>query len=174
MEEKREISAKSFVRDVRSGMPPSDLMKKYKISQKGFRSVLRKLIKARLISSAEINSRTWMSGDIKAVSGLRRFPRTEIKFPLLCSPVDEPAEKGFVRDISPKGLSVEGINASIGEAKSFRIRSSELAESSTFEFQVECRWTMPDREEEGDSLAGFEITSISTGAFGELEKILKH
>lgn len=174
MTDKREISAKNFVKDVRSGMSPSDLMRKYKLSQKGFRSVLKKLIKAKIMSTAEINSRTWLTQSIKVVGGLRSAPRHEIKFPLLCCPVDEPAEKGFVRDISPKGLSVEGIKASIGENKNIRIRSSELADSSTFEFEVKCRWTKAHKEAEEENLAGFEITSISTGAFEELEKILKH
>ncbi|MBI5249658.1 MAG: PilZ domain-containing protein [Desulfomonile tiedjei] len=174
MTEKREISAKSFVRDVRSGMSSSDLMRKYKLSQTGFRSVLRKLIKAKLVSTAEINSRTWLAKDIGIVSGLRRFPRTEVKFPLVCCPADQPAEKGFVRDISAKGLSVEGIKALPGEAKNFRIRSSELVDSSTFEIEVKCRWTKANNDAEEEDVAGFEITSISTGAFDELEKIIKH
>jgi hypothetical protein len=174
MTEKREISAKTFVKDVRSGLSASDLMKKYKLSPKGFRSVLKKLIKAKIMSAAEINSRTWLTRDMKIVGGLRNSPRTSIKFPLLCCPTNEPASKGFVRDISPKGLSVEGIKASIGEAKNFQIRSSEMADSSTFEFEVKCRWTKAHKTAEEDSLAGFEITSISTGAFQELEKILKH
>jgi hypothetical protein len=149
-------------------------LKKYKLTPKGFRSVLKKLVKAKIMSASEINSRTWLTRDRKIIGGLRSTPRTSIKFPLLCSPTNEPGAKGFVRDISPKGLSVEGIKASIGEARNFRIRSNEMADSSTFEFEVKCRWTKAHKEAEEDNLAGFEITSISTGAFQELEKILKH
>ncbi len=173
MDEKREISARSFVKDVRSGMAVLDLMKRYKLTQKGLRSVLRKLVRAKVMTKAEINSRAWLTEDIAVVSGLRRFPRTEIKFPLLVCPADEPAKKGFVKDISPKGLAVEGIKASVGESQKLRIRSNELVDSNTFEFQVQCRWTRDDRETEEEDLAGFEITDISTGAFAELEKILR-
>lgn len=170
MEQKREIQAKEFIQDLRSGSSREDLMKKYKLSSVGFQSVLRKLVKARLLSKDEVRGRGWSYKAASSEDELRKYSRTEVKFPLVVCPADNPQQKGFVRDISPHGLSVEGVNASVGESTKLRVRSNELADSGTFEFQVKCKW-IEENESDDEKIAGFEITSISTGAFKELEKI---
>ncbi len=56
-EMKREIKAKQAVKDIRSGMDDLTMMEKYKITDKGLRSLFRKLVSAGLLRQNEIEGR---------------------------------------------------------------------------------------------------------------------
>jgi hypothetical protein len=56
---KREISAKAFVKDFRSGMDEAEILEKYSLSQERLRSVLDKLVAANALGREEIDS--WLS-----------------------------------------------------------------------------------------------------------------
>jgi hypothetical protein len=56
---KREISAKAFIKDFRSGMDEADILEKYSISRERLRSILKKLLDAKALGQKEIDS--WLS-----------------------------------------------------------------------------------------------------------------
>ena len=168
----REIRAKDIVADIRSGMPSERLMLKYKLTAKGLRSAFRKLLDAKVITRHDILRRYIGSRRIRSSRMPGRQPRKIIRFPLLINDLESPDLKGFVRNVSKKGISVEGMDARLGDLKALQVRSSEFVESSTFEFVAECRWALTAEQAEGEPVVGFLIKSISTGAFEELEKLL--
>ena len=55
--QKPEISAADALKCIRSGMDDSDLMKRYKISAKGLRSLFRKLVAAGVVDRSELDRR---------------------------------------------------------------------------------------------------------------------
>lgn len=57
MAEKKTLSAKGVVADIRSGFSDDEIMKKYGLSSKGLQSVLAKLQQAKLLSTEEYNRR---------------------------------------------------------------------------------------------------------------------
>jgi hypothetical protein len=54
---KREIRAVEAVRDIRQGINDLELMEKYKITDKGLRSLLKKLVAVGLLSQQEVDNR---------------------------------------------------------------------------------------------------------------------
>ena len=170
--ETRVIRARDFVQDIRKGMSNSDLMKKYRLSAKGLRSVFRKLLDAKALTKNDILRRFLSTRSLRRMRNSRRFPRKRIQYPLLVCDAETPQLKGFVRDISEKGIAVEGIEADRGDLRALMIRSNELTDTSTFEFVVECRWARPAEDSGEFPVSGFEITHISSGALEELMKLI--
>ncbi len=54
---KREIRAKEALGDIREGMDDLALMEKYKINDRGLRSLFRKMVAAGLLTQQEIDGR---------------------------------------------------------------------------------------------------------------------
>jgi hypothetical protein len=171
MDSKKEVRARAVVRDLRSGSKPAEIMEKYKLSDRGFRSVLRKLVVAGLLNRSEVKR---FEEDFPGlfVGDLRLAARKAIRYPLLICDVNAPESKGFVRNISRKGLAVEGVDAPVGEIMALKVLSSELAECSTFVFEAKCVWSEDGGTEDTEPVAGFEITSITKSALKELQKLI--
>ncbi len=55
--EKRKITAREVLRDIRSGVNDQELMKKYSLSAQGIQSVFNKMVSARVITQAELDDR---------------------------------------------------------------------------------------------------------------------
>ncbi|MEW6137432.1 MAG: hypothetical protein AB1733_04295 [Thermodesulfobacteriota bacterium] len=58
---KRRITAREILSDVRKGLSDPALMEKYKLSAQGLQSVFQKLLKAGIISQAELDARSPLS-----------------------------------------------------------------------------------------------------------------
>ena len=54
--QKKSLSAKTVLTDVKAGMSDSELMSKYRLSAQGLKSLLRKMIDAGLLTQAELNN----------------------------------------------------------------------------------------------------------------------
>jgi hypothetical protein len=172
MEAKKELRALAIVKDLRSGAESTKIMKKYKLSERGFQSVLRKLVMAKLLQRSEAEKFKETFPEL-FVGDLRLAARKRIKFPLTVCDVNNQASKGFVKDISHKGLAIEGFEPEIGEIKALKILSSELAECDTFAFEAKCVWAENRGDDDKEPVAGFEITSISEPALAELQKLFE-
>jgi hypothetical protein len=59
--DKRRITAKEILRDIRAGASDSELMKKYALSAQGVQSVLTKLLNSKLVTQAELDDRVPVS-----------------------------------------------------------------------------------------------------------------
>jgi hypothetical protein len=169
---KRKIKAATIIRDIRSGITVSQLMEKYGISSRGLRIVLRKLLNGRAITKEELGGDTALYRDTLVVKGIRRWLRQATIFQVRVYDSGNPSAKGTIRDISEKGVCVEGIEAAVGEVKNFIVRSGAFGEGHTAVFEAKCRWVNKEESFGKKWVAGFEITSISSLDARELQKLM--
>jgi hypothetical protein len=166
---KREIKAKDFVNDLRSGMSDSELRGKYNLSAQGLQSAFKKLLEAKAVRTSELFGRVSLQDDTVAIATTRLFPRDELDFPFpiyLCEGT-RPTAKGVIKDITEKGLKVSGIEVKVDEVKTFAIPSDKFSQVDPFAFRAICRWV------DEDGCTGFQITQISKRGSGELEKLIR-
>ncbi len=71
-----------------------------------------------------------------------------------------------------KGIKVKGLDARVGEKKSFMVQPDEFADVFPFVFEGICRWVDKDPDKQR-ATAGFDITSISKTGFDELSKLIR-
>ncbi len=170
MNPKRKIRGKDVVNDIRTGMNTSDLMTKYQFTLKGLRTAFQKLVEANAVSKTELNDlRTLYDVSVK---GLRKLSRKQPSTPLKIYDGGDPFKSGTVKDISEKGMCVEGIQAEIGDVKSFIIRLGMFGHSPTLVFEAKCRWVEKDGTSGKTLQSGFEITNISALDFQELNRLI--
>jgi hypothetical protein len=159
---KRTIKSKDFLSDVRDGLTPQDLMKKYGLSVDEFRGVIQAMIAA----SPRRNPAAAASRQV------RRFPRKAIGYPLFAYDRGDELESGRILDISERGVRIQGIAAKIGEARSFVVFFGAGVRRLPFGFDAICRWVDSGPEWRGLPVAGFEITQISSLDEKTLQDIL--
>lgn len=157
MAEKRIINAKQLMEDIRSGMPATDLMEKWGFSAVTLRKAFRKLIDFNVVSKSELSALTNLHDDSNEKS-IRQTTRKQVPLNLKIFENDNPFNPGMVKDISEKGICVEGIDATVADEKCFIIRAGGFSDPITVVFDAKCRWV---NNENRKPLAGFEITSIS-------------
>ncbi len=172
-ERKRKIRAGDIIRDLRSGMSISELMDKYRFSLKVLRFVFRRLLNAGVITKDELEAQAALYNDTIDVKGVRKLIRTSTAFPVRIYDSGNPFATGYVRDISEKGVCVEGIEAAVGEIKNFIVRSGAFGEGHTVVFEGKCRWVNAEQSPGKKWVAGFEITSISSMDSVELRKLVR-
>jgi len=172
MNAKRKIKARDVIDDIRTGMNASDLMAKYQLTFRGLRIAFQKLVEANAVTSDELNN--LKSLHELSVSGLRQFRRKRLNPPLKIFDGGDPFKSGAVKDISEKGVCIQGIETKVGDLKNFIIRLGDFGHSSTMVFEAMCRWVEKDPTSGKARVAGFEITSISSLDSGELNKLIAH
>ncbi|MBI5250350.1 MAG: PilZ domain-containing protein [Desulfomonile tiedjei] len=165
----REIKAARIVRDIRSGMTPSQLMSKYRISQQGLHDALTKLVTHKLLQKRELSDKPSLYRDSEVLHQIRRLPRTQVRFPLQVWDFGQPYSNALIRDISEKGLCTVGISSLPDKSLLLQLRSGQFDDWNTFGFQATCRW-ISTRDE---LLAGFEITMISEEGLGQLRSLIR-
>jgi hypothetical protein len=171
MKPTRKIRARELINDVRVGMNVSALMTKYQLNWKGLRIAFQKIVEADAMSREELTNLKSLH-DVSA-EGLRQFLRKPMKFPVKIFDGGDPFKTGLVKDISEKGLCVKGIEAQLGEMKSFIIRRGVFGESSTIVFQARCRWVKQSKVSGKTQLAGFEIIDISSLDSRQLSRLIR-
>jgi hypothetical protein len=161
------INTSEIAEDIRSGLNKTQLMEKYRMSPRALRWV-----SAMLISSGAL---TWQEIYDKLCVTYKDLvpdkPRGAKRYPVLldCNiyEMDNESTLGKVRDISYKGVGVQGIKARVGDTKTLVVPKEEFGEFAAFIFDAECRWTK--RDPVGEFLAGFEISYISIGNLREFQ-----
>ncbi len=171
MGEKRAINGKEFVADIRSGMTDSDLMKKYLLTNTGIQKVFRKLIGLKMLTEEEIDGRPQTDQQAAPQAAARRFPRYRLNFDLPVFDQDRPLTVGTVRDITEKGVGVDGISAKEGERKILVVGPALRYEIPQFALEAVCRWTR-DEKPKGGSRAGFEVIALSERSLEGLRKLI--
>lgn len=157
--QKRRIKAKDIIDDIRAGMKCSDLMTKYRLKPTGLRTALQQLVEVSAMTKEELNSLESLH-DV-SVTGMRQFPRSPVKLPTHIFDGGSPDKAGHITDTSEKGICVQGIEAEVGQVKTFIIRRGPLGSRSTVVFEGTCRWTRKGVPSPQKDQAGFEITDIS-------------
>jgi len=176
MMDKREIRARYFVLDMRSGMSNADLMHKYKLSLKGLRSTFDKLLEAKAIKPSEIFRRSILSPD---TSDLRVFPvrllsRQPVGSPLPVYIYDEAWQetKGLVNNISEAGIGIEGMEVKVDRVQVFVIPAGEVPGVGKIIFEAKCRWARRNKDSDVCE-SGYQITDISDESLAELRKLIR-
>lgn len=169
MDFKREIEAKDLIFDIRAGMTDSQLMEKYRLTYKGLKSALQKLLNVQAISPEELYERFPLYEVITA-DDMRRLVRSPLPYPVPVFESSHPEPKGQVRNITEQGIGVKGIECRVGETKHFVVDATEFATVELVSFYAQCRWVK--KKTSGEYVAGFEITRISKESFHDLKKMI--
>jgi hypothetical protein len=102
---------------------------------------------------------------------MRETPRKYPIFNIAIFDVDDPANEGYIQDISDKGIRISGINIKPQQKKTFMIQADQFDNVHPFSFDAECKWCSPATDDE-PCACGFEIITISDHDREELLKII--
>lgn len=171
MKEQIIINVSQIVRDIRSEMVRSELMRKYQLTWRGLRWVLTVLIKSGAISWKEIHGRLISSRDELLLDKVRRSTRYLLQFDVSVHDLVNPRAKGKLRDVSETGVAIERIKGTIGGTQTLVIDGDHFGEFGTFTFEAKCRWCK--KAPNGQYVAGFEISDISLGNMAEYRILMR-
>ena len=170
--QRRKIPARTFVDDMRSGMPDSALMEKYKLTARGLHSAFRKLLAADVIQPSELVGRHSEYDETIDVDDIRALQRYRVDFPLPIYDSDNPESSGIVSDITVMGVGIKGLHTEVGDIKEFLIPADQFFQVDPIEFKARCRWLKLDNSD-GESVSGFEIMKVSKGNLAGLRKLIQ-
>jgi hypothetical protein len=147
-------------------------MHKYRITNKGLRSIYRELLDTNLIDSSFLKGRVGspLNGTEKTM--VVRLPRRDLHMLLLVQEVSNPDLKARVTDINERGLGVKGLKVKVDEVKLLSVKANKNLEVKPFVVKAKCRWVKPAREVK-KTQAGFEIISITPSALKELRNLIE-
>jgi hypothetical protein len=171
----RQINAKDFVHDFRSGMTDRQLAEKYRLSPDKLEKVYNKLLEAKAISAAELAGRCVgrpSSPYPQIKSNFRVAVREKLDFPLAIYEKDAPDSRGFVLDVSVRGVGVTGIEAVEGETKILIIPAHEIFHINSIEMEAICRWATAGSMSQ-EPRGGFEILNLIQGDMEELQMLIR-
>ncbi len=172
MPEKREISAGELVKDLRAGMTALELMDKYALTPVQLETIFQQL--ERIAAKPSRLYGRGPSGDAGLTEErIRVFPRHTVGAPVEVRDLAHPEIKGVVRDITEKGIGIEGYKAKVQEIKTFVVRADQFFAVNSFQLEAKCRWvkSVPDARRH---VAGFQIVNISERNLRELRRFIDH
>jgi uncharacterized protein (DUF433 family) len=166
------IDEKDYIEDIRSGMPDSELMKKYGLSSDGLRRVFQTLIEANAITVEELYATSTLACDTVSVENMRELPRHHLAIAVGIYEGKHPEIRGMLSNITEKGIAITGMAARIGETKAFVIPAGDFIEADPVLLEARCQWAEKDKDS-GEWLAGFEITRISKKCLNDLRRLIQ-
>jgi hypothetical protein len=167
----RRIVAKEVVQDLRSGMQEPALMEKYRLSPKGCQRLLERLVDSGVISHSELYeiSESYRS-KIDGFNG-RRHNRAYLTVPLPIYDTQSFAS-GLLRDISREGFRVVGMDATVGEVKTFEIPLDIFMQADPLLVVGECRWVARRGQDKKYIVAGYKMTNFSVDDENAVRKFI--
>jgi PilZ domain len=172
VDQRRKISARKVVEDIRSGTSVTDLLHKYALSETALRRLLDKLLHSRFLDQRELDNWEALNHNVTVIRGVRQETRIPIDFPLRVQDCDHPYEHGLVRNLSQTGIGVSGIRARVGETRTLLVRLNGRVDRSFVRFEAKCRWVIQTEGDVHECTAGFEITGIDDAARSALRKVM--
>jgi hypothetical protein len=173
MSPKLKIRAIEMVNDIRSGMTDPELMKKFNLSPGSLQRVFRKLLEAEAISPDEIFWRPPATDEIVDFGAAYRIlDRYELDITLPVYELNNPDNKGMVKDICVNGVGIRGVEAVVNEIKIFVIPAEKLFGNERVEFDAICRWAKRDKID-GECSSGFEVLTVTRGNLKDLEMAIR-
>jgi hypothetical protein len=154
------IRANAVAGDIRSGKTDIELMVKYQLSRKALGKLFEKLLESRLIAHDELYkvSSLYKEKVDKTMTRLHARADLKVKIPIY----DISSSKiGLVRDISERGLRVAGIEAEVGEVKTFQLSIDSFIQADPLLVLAECRWVEMKGKNKKYPVAGFELKDLS-------------
>ncbi len=166
------MDEEDFIKDIRSGMSNSDLMKKYALSSDGLRRLFEMLIEANAISSQDIYATSPSAYDTVFVENMRELPRHHLAMAVEIYETKSPEINGMLSDVTEKGIGITGMAARIGETKTLVIPAGDFIEADPILIEARCQWAEKDKDS-GEWLAGFQITRISEKCLDDLRRLIQ-
>jgi uncharacterized protein (DUF433 family) len=168
----QQIDARDIVKDIRSGMTDSELMKKYDLSSEGLRFALQTLTDTEVIALEELYATSSSAYDTVFVENMRELPRHHLSMAVTIYEATRPEVKGTLRDITEKGVGITGIPARVGEVKILVIPAETFTEADKIVFEAKCAWAQTEGTDD-QYFAGFQITSISEECLEDLRSLIR-
>jgi len=169
----RQKVAMEIAEDVRSGVTALELMQKYQLSNTGLQKVCQKLLKDGLLGTPDVQGLKFpLDSDTLSHHERRQIPRRYPSLQITVCDTSNGVTMGTVKDITEQGLAVRGIEASIGERKTFSILGDDFGFIDPFELEAECRWAGIEGSK-GRSVAGFRITAITDQDLHRLQRLIE-
>jgi uncharacterized protein (DUF433 family) len=168
----QQIDARDIVKDIRSGMSDSELLKKYDLSSEGLRFALQTLTDTEVITLEELYATSSSAYDTVFVENMRELPRHHLSMAVTIYEATRPEVKGTLRDITEKGVGITGIPARVGEVKTLVIPAETFIQADKIVFEAKCAWAQTEGTED-QYFAGFQITSISEECREDLRSLIR-
>ena len=168
----REIKASELVQEIGVGMSDFDLMEKYGLSAKGLEKAFRMLVESGAVNAEELRGRAQSGYDTVFIESLREIPRYYLALTVEIYERTRPEIKGKLRDITEQGVGITGIEARVGEVKSFVIPAEKFIDVDRIDFEAECIWTKRE-EPNGQFSGGFRIARISEQCLYDLRALIR-
>ncbi len=161
-----------MVKDIHAKMIDSELMEKYQLSAAELKTVLNHLVETKVLTRAELYRRPILTDDSIDAETRRHLPRHRLAFLLPIYEADSPEIRGWVTDITDKGVGTAKIQATAGEVKPYVIVPRRLKDIDQITFKAECRWNSTEGPDQVP-IAGFRITEISQDRLVQLRKFIR-
>jgi len=168
----QQVDGNDMVEDIRSGMSDSELMQKYGLSPEGLGFALQTLTDTKIVSLQDLYGESLSQQNTVSIDSTRVLPRCYLAISVEIYESKRPEIKGTLNDITEKGIATAGMQAKVGETKSFLIPTRNYIAADPIMFEARCQWA----EKESDFrewLAGFEITSISDKCLDDLRSLIQ-
>ena len=169
---KKRINAKDMVEDIRSGMSSSQIMVKYKLSDRGLQRVFRKLLDAGWVTRDECVAVLPDDDTSVTLQKIRTSPRRLPVLSVVLYDKNKPSVTGLLRDISERGLGVSGMQAQVDETKTLMVAPSDSLALAPFPVHVRCRW-FKEAVDGSHCTAGFEITHAELSSLEALRELIE-
>lgn len=166
-EPKKTIKAVAIVRDIRAGMADAALRDKYRLTEKGLQTVFLKLLDTGLIAPSDLELRPHVHAERIIDQPIRLLDRKKLDFALEIYEYDNPDVRGIVVDISERGVGIRGMDAGVGDVKTFVIAADDLFQIDPVMFEAVCRWVGGEDLTRG-SFGGYELTDPSETGLRDL------
>jgi hypothetical protein len=171
MGEKRQINGRNIIDDLRSGMTDQELQMKYGLSTNGLCTIYEKLLDRGAISHTELFERSPLYSLRMNYKESRSYPRADLSTSVPIYDVGT-GSVGILRDISEKGMRVAGIDASVGQAKTFQIPIDMFMLADPLLIVAECKWAKLTGKRKEFIVAGFEIIALSENDRNTLQNFI--
>jgi len=168
----QQMREEDIIKDIRSGMSDSDLMKKHALSSDGLRRIFQTLIEANALTAEELYGTSPSAQDTVFVENMRELPRHYLAMAVDIYEPKRPQIRGMLSNVTEKGIAITGMSTRIGETNTLVIPAGDYIEADPIMFDAECRWARRE-EETGEWLAGFQITKISEKCLDDLRRFIQ-
>jgi len=153
-------------------MIDSELMETYQLSATELKTVLNHLVETKVLTRAELFRRPILADDSIDAEPRRHLPRHRLAFLVSIHDADSPEIRGWVTDITDKGLGTAKIHATVGEVKPYVIVPRRMKDIDQIILKAECRWNSTEGPDQVP-IAGFRITEISPDRLLQLRKFIR-
>jgi hypothetical protein len=161
-----------MVKDIHAKMIDSELMETYQLSATELKTVLNHLVDTKVLSKAELFRRPILADDSIDSEPRRHLLRHRLAFLVSIHEADSPENRGWVTDITDRGLGTAKIHATVGEVKPYVIVPRRMKDIDQIILKAECRWNSTEGPDQVP-IAGFRITEISPDRLLQLRKFIR-